>query len=742
MDYATTIHTQADVLMKALLAPKSIALVGASEQEGSVGHEVLRNLIAGGYRGEIHPVNPKYCGQSVFGHHDATTITPYTDTVQNLPAHQIDMAMIMTPNHTVPGILEKLGEIGVRAVVVVSAGFQEIGPEGQALAEQLNDIVQQYHMMLVGPNCLGIANMHPDVRMNATFARTAPLSGKGALFSQSGAVGIDLINRTRRLGIGLSQFISLGNELNVHPSQLLRHWQHDPKVDYILGYLESGRALQEIRELAADISKTKPILLIKAGKSDAGARAARSHTGAMAGSEEAVQALIAQTGLQRFDSIRGLMAAAQAIESSPPAMGNRIAILSNAGGYAVMTSDRLSPRFQKNHGLVLAEFSPDTEAQLAQLLPNTASHQNPIDTTATYPGDSPERFKKTLETIAQDPQVDACLVEIIEIMGIQTRQLAPDIAAIQQQYQKPIILVGSIEEEGLEAIKLDMKTNGTPSIAIYSSIENAVIGLGALVQQQRWNTRPKDMPVELDGFNHPQIQAIFHQARQEHRTLLSTSESLEVLRACGISIPKYQIAQTLEEGIQASQQIGFPLVIKLNSKTISHKTDVGGVQVDIRTPEEFQSAFETMLKKLREAGIHSFSQGEGIMVQAFYTQGRELILGVNEEADFGKLLMMGRGGIYAQVDQDVQFRLNPVTPLDIREMIQQIKAYKILQGYRGKPGIDLETLENTMLRLSELTQRYPEIQELDINPYLALPKESPYPVSGVAVDSRIILKEK
>jgi acetyltransferase len=722
-----------------LMKPRSIALIGASEAPGAVGTKILDNLLAGGYQGTIYPVNPKYAGQER-PQGEGQPPLPYVGSVSELPDQGVDMAVIMTPNRTVPGIVDQLGAKGVKAVVLISAGFQEIGPAGQALQQQLQASVERHGITLVGPNCLGVVNPAPDVMMNASFGESGiPRPGKGALVSQSGGVGIDLIDRASRMGQGVSQFVSIGNSMQVDGAKLLQYWKEDPSVSYVLGYLESIPDSAAFRQIAKETSKTKPILMIKAGRSEAGAKAAGSHTGALAGSDHAAQALFTQTGIQRMNSIQDLFAAGQAFEYTKPSVGNRVAVYSNAGGYAVMATDLLD---LKKKGLQVAQLSEQTETALNGLLPAAASKQNPIDTTATAPADNLENYKQGLLTVMNDPNVDSCIVAVVPIMGIQPADVARVTAEVQQLTHKPLVAMVSTGEAGVESVRQALKTANLPPVALYTSVEEAVTSLAALEKHRVWKETVSEGPVRFSDVQTAAVRGILDQARSENRKLLTTTESLDVLKAYGIAVPETRLVQTLPQAMAEASAIGYPLVLKLNSKTISHKTDIGGVVLDLRTPLQLREAFETMMKNLRKHGVNGFEPGEGLMLQQFLPKGREVIMGINDDPQFGKMLMLGLGGIYVEIFKDVQFRLPPVTRSQVRDMLEGLQSSKILKGYRGKPGVDLDAVESVMLRLSQLAQDFPEMDELDINPYMAQPKPEGGGLGGYAVDARIILKEE
>lgn len=725
---AVKVQARLDKLFK----PRTVAVIGASQQTGTVGYAILNNLLNGGFRGTVYPVNPKYAGTAL--KHQEKTLT-FLSSAADLP-DGVDLAILMTPSHTIPDILETLGQKQVVAVVVITAGFVEVGTRGEELAQQAAEVVNRYNMVMVGPNCLGIANTEPSVLLNATFAQNIPPHGHGAMFSQSGAVGIDVMERARRIGLGLAQFASLGNELQLGPMQLLDYWRTAEDICYVMGYMESGQSLANLRDIAPTVTRRQPVLLVKSGRSIVGARAACSHTGSLAGNDAAVTALCRQIGIQRFETIAELFAAAQAFENAHPAVGHRVAIFSNAGGYAVMASDMLDPRTGKHHPLTMARFSEETLRQLGRLLPENASVQNPIDTTATFPMDHRENFQTAIRTILHDPGVDACMVILVHLAGMPVEELVGLVAAIQTQIEKPVVMVLTLGEPDLGRLYLNTKSAGLPPLALYGSLDEALTGLEALEVQRRWQQRPVDEPERFIDTENGRVAEILKQVQAEGRTLLTTAESLTVLQAYGIHASAFYVVQTLSQAIQAANTLGYPLAIKLNSKTVTHKTEVGGVKVDIRTEAELVSAYEGMMANLRHFGVHHFEAGEGIMVQSYVSRGREIILGASEDPQFGHLLVVGRGGIYTQVDQDFQLRLSGLTRLDARDMITGIKAYEILKGYRGKPGVHLPAIEDAILRINQLVMDFPQIRELDINPFLACSlQEGP----SSAVDARVII---
>lgn len=718
--------------MRCLFAPRSIVLVGASEVPGTVGNEMMRNIVQGGFTGPLLLVNPKYAGKA-----SSSCTGAYLGAAAELPDGSADLAVVMTPARTVPGILDELGKKGVKAVVLISAGFKETGAAGAKLEADLTDVLNRHGIAMVGPNCLGVFNSDPAVKMNATFVKVSPAEGSGALVSQSGAVGIDVMSRAARVGLGVAEFVSAGNSLQIDACKLMEHWRNDPRVSYVMGYLESVPDPERFRQIASALSREKPILMIKSGRSRDGARAASSHTGSLAGSDSAVAALFHQCGIQRFDSIQDLFAAAQAFEKAKPSQGDRVAILSNAGGYAVMSADRIELGKQ---GLEIASLTPETEQKLKALLPAAASAHNPVDTTATMPSDNPAAFKEGLLAIASDPNVDSCIVPIVPLMNIDPTGIAAMCSEVQQATGRPVVAMLSSGEEAIADVHRRLAAGNIAPAAIYGSLEDAITGLASLERHRRRGIAPEPQAVKFPDVDTAAVGGILSAARAEGRSLLTTTESLDVLRAYGLKVPEYRLTTDAAGAAKAAAEIGYPVVIKLCSKTISHKTDVGGVILDIRTPEQLDQAYAEMQASLKRHNVAPFSPGEGVMVQSFMPKGREVIIGMNEDPQFGKMLMLGLGGIYVEIFKDVQFRLTPVGRDEAKEMISSLSSSKILTGYRGKPGVDLDSIENALLRLSQLVTDFPEIREMDLNPFMAQPKGADGSPGGMAVDGRFILR--
>ncbi len=738
--------TQQSEALRNIFFPKSIAVIGASPDEGTIGRVVMDNLLGSGFTGTVYPVNPKHGGKAFeAGHAQGGDIRPFSASAKDLPDGAVDMAMIMSPKQTVPAVIRALGEKGVRSVVVISAGFNEsAGDDGKKLEEDLKKALAEYGMIMIGPNCVGVASTSPTGNMNATFVSGEVTPGNGAIMSQSGAVSIDLIQHARLAGLGFSQMASIGNQTNVDSSKLIAHWKDDPSVKYILGYLESVKDPEAFRQIATEVSRTKPIVLIKSGKSSVGAQAASSHTGSLAGSDTAVDSLFTQSGVQRVDSIEELFCVAKAFEQAPPLKGNRVGIVSNSGGYGVMVADIIETG---DRGLKVATLSDETRKQIAGLLPAAASARNPVDTIATTPSDNPENFRQTILAMAKDPNVDAVVVTVVPLLNIEPAGVGRILAEAQQVCDKPIIGVISTGESELLGVQQSLEKEGLKTPPLYRTLENAMTGLAALEAHRVRALKPDTDFRTFPDVKPQAVREIIDKARAEGRPLLTTTESLHILEAYGIKTASHALVNDPDreamkrEILKKAEAFGYPAAIKFVSKTITHKTDIGGVAFDLKTPEALAAAFDKMMDSLAKAGVKSFGDGEGIMVQQSIPNGRETLIGFKEDDLFGNMIAFGLGGIYVNIFKDVKFRLAPLTEHDADEMITTIKGHKILSGYRGKPSVDFETLKETLLRYSQLAVDFPELAESDINPFFAQPRTASGEPGGVAVDARFTLHD-
>ena len=692
-----------------ILKPRSIAVIGASRMSSTIGHQIFANLLRYGFTGVVYPVNPHATS--------IQSVRAYPD-VGALP-EPIDLAVIVVPKERVLDVARSCGQSGVRGLVVISAGFREIGGVGVDRERQLLDIVRQYGMRMVGPNCMGVLNTDPAVSMNATFAPVMPPPGRAAFVSQSGALGVSVLDHAAEYGIGISQFVSVGNKPDVSGNDLLEQWEHDPGVGVILMYVESFGNPRRFLDLASRITRSKPIIAVKAGRSKVGARAASSHTGALAASDVAVDALLTQAGVLRAGSIEELFDMAMAFTGHPLPRSRRTAVVTNSGGPAILAADALETR-----GLELVELQPATIAKLKPLFPEEASIRNPLDMIASA---TPAQYRTALDAVLNDPGVDSAMAVFVPPLGVRQEDVAESIvAAADQHVQKPVlaVLMGS---EGLPQGRAELHKAGIPA---YVFPESAARGLSALRRQREWTARPVGSPPVIQVDRARAARALAGSCANGKRKL-GELEALELLAAYGIPVAESRVAVSPEEAARIAAELGFPVVLKAVSPELVHKTDVGGVRVGLTTPVEVATSAAEMVHAVTRARPHAHLTG--LLVQRMVSGGRETIVGMSRDPSFGPLLMFGLGGIYVEAIKDVVFRVAPIMPLDAHDMVRSIRGVALLDGIRGAPPIDFAALTDVLLRVSQLAIDHPEIVELDVNPLLAFSK-------GVkAVDARVLV---
>jgi acetyl coenzyme A synthetase (ADP forming)-like protein len=688
-----------------LFRPRSVAVVGASRRPGTIGYQILDNLLTHGYRGVVYPVNP---------HARAVHSIPAYPSVDDVPG-PVDLAVIVVPKEHVVEVVDQCGEKGVKAVVVISAGFKEVGGEGVAREEALMERVRAHGMRLVGPNCMGVLNTEPGHSMNATFAPTMPPSGPLSFMSQSGALGVTILDYAAEYGIGINHFVSVGNKPDVSGNDLLEYWEHDEATRVILMYLENFGNPRKFTRLARRVTRSKPIVVVKSGRTRSGARAASSHTGALAASDAAVDALLAQCGVLRADSVEELFDMAMALEAQPIPRGNRVAIVTNAGGPGIILADTC-----ESMGLEVVELSEETQRRLGEVFPAEASFRNPVDMIASATAES---YSVALDLILRDPEVDAAIAAFVPPLGIRQEDVAEAIVEASAGHGSKPVLAVLMGREGLPQGKAELHEAGIPA---YTFPESAARALAALVRYRRWLQRPVPEPTRYE-VDKGEVTRILDEVEAQGRERLREDEALRVLEAYGIPTVEHRVVSTVEAADAAADDLGFPVVLKLLSTDIVHKSDVGAVRVDIRDGDELREAAEGMLERAREAG----AEVEGILVERFLSGGKEVIVGMATDPSFGPLLMFGLGGIYVEALRDVVFRVQPVSGEDAREMVSGIRGRQLLEGIRGEPGVDRERVAEAIERVSQLVGDHHRIQEMDINPFLA------FPDGAVAVDARI-----
>ncbi|MFI5176530.1 MAG: acetate--CoA ligase family protein [Terriglobia bacterium] len=677
-----------------IFKPKSIAIIGASRKKGSIGREILHNLMEYEFNGKIFPVNPS--AEVIHSIKCFPSVSAIPDPV--------DLAVIVVPKAQVLDIVVECGQKGILGLVVITAGFKEVGAEGQILEQALKEKIRGFGMRMVGPNCMGLINTDITVRENCTFAPTEPLTGNVGFMSQSGALGVAILNIARKVNLGFSYFVSMGNKTDISGNDLLEYWEHDPRTEIILMYLESFGNPRKFTQIARRITRHKPILVVKSGRTTQGARAASSHTGAMAGMDIAIDALLEQCGVLRVNTVEELFDLGIGFSNNPFPRGNRVAILTNAGGPAIMATDACV-----SGKLVMAEFSSATRSGLKNYLPDEASVLNPVDMIASANKDS---YAHCLDLILGDEGVDAVIVIFVPPMMVNPIDIVRAIELVRKKYAKPVLGVFMARDEFFEEINQVVPDH----LPLYLFPESAVHTLSAMVRFSDWRARPHSevRHFEVDS---ERVRGVLGAAKIERREQLTIVESMEILEAYGIPVARYSMARTREEVFAAAREIGFPLVLKVVSADLTHKTEVGGVAVDLRTEAEVGGAFDRIDEQLRSRGLTE--SVKGYLVQEMVRGGKEVILGTTLDPHYGPLLMFGLGGIFVETIKDVVFRITPITALESQEMLRQIRGHALLEGVRGEPPVDFGLLAESLQRLSQLMTDFDEIVEVDVNPFLA-----------------------
>jgi len=675
--------------------PKSVAVIGASKAREKVGYAVITNIIKSGYQGEIYPINPKE--SEMFGY----KVYPSIDV-----APETDLAVIAVPAPYVASVAEACGKKGVKGLVVITAGFKEVGKEGLALEKELMEIVDRYGMQMMGPNCLGYIDTHTPI--NASFVARPPIKGDIAFFSQSGAVCVAVLEWSLKRNIGYSKFISMGNKAHLNEADFIEEAAKDPHTRVIAGYIESVEEGERFLEIAREASKEKPIVLIKSGVSEAGAKAASSHTGALAGSNVAYDTAFRQAGIMRAKSLQELFDLASAFAKQDAPKGNRVAIVTNAGGPGIIATDSV-----ELNDLKMASFEKETVDNLRAGLPAESNVYNPVDVI----GDAGEdRFRYAMEHVMKDPNVDAVLVLMVATAMTGPHEIAELTVEMHKKYPDVSVVGAFMGGETIdEAFKL-MSDNNIPA---YTFPEQAIESLARLVKYNELRERlQRQTEVEEFDVNKEAVASIFKKVKEEDRVVLLGSEAMQVIEAYGIGSAPVALAKTAEQAGDLADAMGYPVVLKVASPKIMHKTDVGGVKLKLQTREEVEQGFIEILEN-----VHRYLPDvlvDGVEVQKMLPQGREMIIGMFKDVQFGPMIMFGLGGIYVNLLQDVSFRLaNGLNREEAMEMIQETKAYTLLKGYRGEKQADIDGVVETILRVSKLVTDFPEITELDINPLFA-----------------------
>lgn len=722
--------------LRPLFHPRSVAVVGASRDPASLGHRILRALIENEFAGPVYPVNPKA------DHVRSVRAYPSVEAI----GEPVDLAVLAVPAPVVPGVVEECAEAGVRALVVITAGFAEVGGEGETRQAELMEAVRRGGMRMVGPNCLGLIHTHPEVRLNASFAPRMPPPGSVALCSQSGALGVAIIALARRLDLGLSSFVSVGNKADVSGNDLLEYWEEDPLTRVVLFYLESFGDPRRFARLARRVGRRKPIVVVKAGRTKAGSRAASSHTAALTAAETAVDALFGQTGIIRADTLEEMFGVARALVDQPLPAGRRAAVITNAGGPAILCTDALEAS-----GLRVDAFSEELQAELREFLPAAASPRNPVDMIASA---DPATYRRATETVLAADEVDALVVIYTPVETYETaaygRAVLEGVRAARGRggADKPVYaaIVGeeaetyALEEAGGEGAGGFASRDGSGNevgdraerMPVFPFPEEIGRVLGKIVDYAEWRASDPGAFPEFDDQELERAREICRAALEARGGgWLDAEETRSALRAAGLRPAPGGLATTAEEAVELAERVGYPVAVKLASLEIVHKTDVGGVVLDLDGPEAVREAFRRIEGKLKEEERADAMQG--VLVQPMLAGTAEVMIGVEHDPVFGPLVAFGLGGIHVEILGDVAFRVSPLTDRDAHEMVREIRGFRLLEGYRGHPAADVRALEEALLRVSRLVDAAPEIREMDLNPIFALEPGEGYRVADARI---------
>jgi acetyl coenzyme A synthetase (ADP forming)-like protein len=699
-----------------ILSPKSIAVVGASNRQGSLGLAVFKNLIEGAYQGILYPVNPK--AKSVRG------VKAYK-TLMDIP-DEVDMAVLIIPSENVEGVIEEAAEKGIKGCIVITAGFKEIGGQGVELEKRIKAVAKDRGIRMLGPNCLGAANTNKSVLMNASFGRAMPKPGNIAFISQSGAMCVAVLDYAAGRNMGFSKFVSIGNKADINEIDLLRYFREDGDTKVIIMYIEDITDGHAFMEIARDITLTvgKPILALKVGRSAEGARAAASHTGSMAGSDTAYDAIFMQGGIQRVEGVSELFNYAMAFSSQPLPRGSRIAIVTNSGGPGIMATDALI-----RPGITMAPLSEETKNRLREKLPATASVHNPVDII----GDADaKRYEAAIRYTLEDDHVDGAIVmlapaAITEI--VETAQVVPRIA---KDIDKPILcsFMGLVDvSDGVRYLE----QNGIPNYVFPEEASRTMAAMITFSESLKPHEGRRREVFRLLEDQEKAAAAIAWRLSGRKEYFMTEKEAHELLRCYGFPLLKSRLVKDPAEIRSAVEEVGFPAVMKLDSPDILHKSDAGGVRLGIQSLDDAEKMFHAIVASARKYRPSAFIRG--VLFQEMAHEGVEVILGSTRDPKFGPVCMFGLGGIFVEAMKDVTFRLAPMWETSAENMITSIKAYRVLQGIRGKPPADIKAAKLCILRLSAMVANHPEIAELDINPLILYPEGQ----GCVVADARIVL---
>lgn len=692
-----------------LFFPEKIALLGASRNQGKVGHDILANLVEGGFSGEIIPVNP--AGGELFDMKVYTSLDEYNGT--------IDLAIIAIPKPQIMKAAKDGLHKGARSIIVITSGFKETGQDGALLERELADLCRRNGARLLGPNCLGLLNT--GYHLNASFAGTMPKPGRIGVFSQSGALCTSILDVAKGRELGLSKLVSIGNKADITEDDLLEYFGSDPETDVIIGYLENIVAGDSFIKIATEAATNKPVIILKSGTSQAGRRAAASHTGVLAGADTAYGAAFKRSGIIRADTFEALFDYATALSMQPLPKGDRVLIVTNAGGPGTMAADAVV-----HSGMTVAELATNTATSLREKLPSAASVFNPIDVLGDAP---PERYGDTLTAAQNDDSVDGIIIILTPQAMTDPAETARTIAR-SIDGSKPVL----VSFMGGKEVMPGRHELTAASLPDFPSPERAVAALKAMYEYACWKSRPPRVVTRF-RVNRRRVEHIINRSRANSIFQLNEVKAKKVLEAYGFSIPDGRLVTSSDDAVEHARRIGFPLAMKIVSSDIIHKTDVGGVRLNLTSVRHVRDSYDLMMmrigQQLPDARI------EGVYIEHMADQGIEVILGMTRDPQFGPMLMFGLGGIFVEVMKDVTFHLAPITHEEAIQMLTSTRSYSILEGKRGGKGVDIDTIATGLQKISQLTTDFPEITEMEINPFFV----GDFGSEPVVADARISLAE-
>ena len=679
------------------LSPKSIAIIGASDKRGSVGSTITSNIM-NGFTGTVYPVSSS---------RDTVFYKKAYKSVMNIPK-QVDLAVIVIKNTLVASVLEECGKKKVKGVIIITAGFKEVDEEGAKREQELKDIAKKYKIQIIGPNCLGVMNLAPQTMMNSTFLKITPKSGEIALVSQSGAICAALVEDASAQGIGFSAVISMGNKANMSEVDVLKMLAAHNQTKVIVMYLEDMGDGQEFLKVCKHITRKlkKPVLVLKSGRSPEGAKAAMSHTGALMGSDEIYEALLKQSGAIRVDTMEELFDYATAFSKQPLPSGGDLVIVSNAGGPAIISTDACSKL-----GVKMAKID-SIRSKIDSVIPPWGSSRNPVDIV----GDADfNRFSNVLDRVLQHPKVASVITMCTPSGTLNYDKLAEVIVAMSKKYKKTMLASLMGLDEGITNREILAKGD----VPYYTYAEGAIRTLAAMIKFSNW-IKETEGKITKFKVNKAKARKIFDKVKKEKRPNLLEEEGLEILKAYGFPLPTSGLGKTEDEAVKIAKKIGYPVVMKIVSPQIIHKSDAGGVKVNLANDKEVKEAFKTIVKNAKK--YNKKAEIKGVLIVEMIKGGKEMIIGSKLETGFGPVIMLGMGGIYVEVLKDVTFKIAPVNNKEADDMISEIKTQKLLQGVRGEKPADIAKLSECIQRLSQLVTDFNEIKELDMNPVLVMDK--------------------